>query len=954
MIPNLFFQNQRKRAVYFGNRQFLTPNFSKFLLGIFCLVFLGSGRQAHATLYYLSSTNGDDSRTAADAQNPNTPWATFATAISLAANGDSVQVLAGVYPQSNIQITKRIRFFGNVVGIGTGVGAGTGLKPVVSGTAFATDQSIFVVRATDVLIKNFNIKVNQTTVTRGIYGPQTGYSRIVIEDNLIEGTSNIIGINNVVFNSYGIHLGQLSTPTGADSVLIRRNVIAPESPTKNFFGRGVRMVGGLGMIGGLAPGDSNRIFGDYGIQLGGGSNGGRLQVRNNNIYSRSACVEMTFLRQGFRHTIANNTLQPFDTQIHFSLIEIKNNTSSANPPFIDIFENQFVNFYRFGVATTRSRRVNIFNNTFAPAADSLNYAFVLINTKQQTSGTDAPTSVETTITGNDFRDNGISGGSGIIVYNHNGNANPAFAQTTLGGAGPLANRFGRNIKTMFFLDTASGPSNNNQFWTNSPVTNMNPVNENFNLVENFFDMGSGFKRPSELSNVELVELEDKIVHKIETGMLGFVTVKLNHVFVTPNSFLAPFTTSASVQRALDAVGANDDFTVNIGASTYTGATTVTQSVVFDVAPSTFATLGPLEINGAGKTLSLNASLNLAGDLTLTSGVIDLLNANLTIQPGVAVIGGDLASHVRAVGNGYFVHAQLAGGTKRYPIGTLTKYAEVELSNLGVTDDIGLKVRDDVLSAGLTGTPVDSVVGSTYQIQEALAGGSNLRFSSRWAGADEKPNYNRTLNNIQQFNSGSWQTISTLPVPAVGNDPYSLTANINGSWSGQAVRIKGQPEIEGRLYYVDIATGDDGRTPTQAKNPNTPWRTIANSIAQTVSGDSIQVFAGTYPEHDLNVNKTLTILGNVIGVGTGTGTGTGVRPIVNGTSPTSTDTAIFVLRASNINIRNFNIKVDQVDISIGIDAPRSGFTGVVIEDNLIESTGDIVGNDDVKVMSHASL
>jgi len=713
------------------------------------------------------------------------------------------------------------------------------------------------------------------------------------------------------------------------------------------------MVGGLGMIGGLTPADSNRIFGDYGLQLGGGSSGGRLQVRNNNIFARSACVEMTFLRQGFRHTIANNKLQPMDTQIHSSLVEIKNNTSSANPPFIDIFENQFLNFYRFGVATTRSRRVSIFNNTFIPLADSTNYAHVLINTKQKTSGADLPTTVETTISGNDFRDNGISGGTGIVVYNHNSNANPAFTQTTLGGDGALANRFGRNIRTIFFLDTASGPSNNNAFWTNSPVTTMKPVDENFNLVENLFDMGSGFKRPSELSNLELLALEDKIVHKIETGILGLVTVKPNHVFITPNSFLTPFTTSPSVQRAVDAIGANDNFTLNMAAATYTGTTTVSQSAVFDVAPATSATLGSLEMNGVGKTLSLNAPIRLAGDLTLTSGVVDLQNSNLTIEPGVAVIGGNLAAHVRAVGDGYFVHAQLGGGTKRYPIGTLTRYSEVELSNLGTTDDVGLKVRDDVLSAGLTGTPVDSVVGITYQIQELVAGGSNLRFSPKWAAADEKPNYDRALNTIEQFNSGNWQTISSLPVPAVGNDPYTLTSNINGSWSGQAVRIKGQSEIAGRLHYV-ANTGDDSRTPTQAKNPNTPWRTIANAIAQTMSGDSIQVFAGTYPEHDLNVNKTLTLLGNVIGVGTGVGAGTGVRPIVNGTSPTSTDTAIFLLRAPNINIRNFNIKVDQENISIGIDAPRSGFTGLVIEDNLIESTGDIVGNNDVKVMSHAIL
>lgn len=955
MIQFLVSHREKNTDHSVRNWSILTPKFPKIFTSVFALLFLGVAWQANATLYYISSVNGDDGRSATEAQDPTTPWATFAQAISGASNGDSVQVLSGTYVETNIQINKRIKFFGNVVGIGSGVGAGTGVKPIMNGTAFSTEQSIFVVRATDVLIKNFNIKVNQTTVIRGIFGPQTGYSRIVIEDNLIESTSNIVGLNNVVFNSFGIHLGQLSTPTGADSVLIRRNIIGPESSTKNHFGRGVRMLGGLGMIGGLTPADSNRIFGDYGVQLGGGSNGGRLQVRNNNIFSRSACVEMTFLRQGFRHTIANNKLQPFDTQVHFTLVEIKNNTSSANPPFIDIFENEFRNFYRYGVATTRSRRVSIFNNIFRPAADSANYGHILINTKQQTSGTDQPTNVETTITGNDFGSNNVVGGTGIVVLNHNSSANPAFELTTIGGDDALANRFGRNLRTVFFLDTASGPSNLNPFWTNSPITTMKPVDENFNIVNNLFDMGSGPKRPADLSPVELLDLEDKIVHKIETNLLGFVTVKPNHVYVTPISFLSPFTTTPSVQRALDAVGTNDGFTLNLRRDTYPGIANVTTSINFDVAPNGVAELESLTMNGPGKILTMDDPLRISNALTLTAGVIDLTLWNLTLTPTATLSGGSLAAHVRAVSDGFFTYQNLSVTPKRFPVGTLTRYAEVELSNTGTADNIGVKVNDDVLSAGFTGTPVDSVVGITYQIQESAAGGSNLSFTARWRGADEKPFYDRSENVVQQFDLGSWRTVSATPVPATGSDPYSLTAAISGIWANQPIRIRGRfADIPGRLYYVDSITGLDSRTPSQAKNPNTPWRTIGNAIAQTVSGDSIQVFAGTYPEHDLVVNKSLTLLGNVVGVGVGPGAGTGVKPIINGTSPTSADTAIFVLRAPNINIRNFNIKVDQENISIGIDAPRSGFTGVIIEDNLIESTGDATPGNDVKVMSHAIL
>ncbi len=71
-------------------------------------------------------------------------------------------------------------------------------------------------------------------------------------------------------------------------------------------------------------------------------------------------------------------------------------------------------------------------------------------------------------------------------------------------------------------------------------------------------------------------IEDKIVHKIDDGALGFVLVKANQDFVTVNSFIAPATTAPSIQRGVNA--ASNGFTVNVNSGTYNEQVLVNKSV----------------------------------------------------------------------------------------------------------------------------------------------------------------------------------------------------------------------------------------------------------------------------------------------------------------------------------------------------------------------------------------
>lgn len=54
-----------------------------------------------------------------------------------------------------------------------------------------------------------------------------------------------------------------------------------------------------------------------------------------------------------------------------------------------------------------------------------------------------------------------------------------------------------------------------------------------------------------------------------------------------------------------------------------------------------------------------------------------------------------------------------------------------------------------------------------------------------------------------------------------------------------------PEAWAATFYVNEATGDDGRTPATAQDSLTPWKTLTHALANVASGDTVQVASGTY-------------------------------------------------------------------------------------------------------------
>src|SRR6059058_2197712 len=99
---------------------------------LFFILILSSGIRVNATNYYFSSSQGDDSRTSTQAQNPSTPWKSIDklnSFFSSVKSGDQILFKCGDTFFGAISTSKS----GTVSAPITFSSYGTGAKPIITG-----------------------------------------------------------------------------------------------------------------------------------------------------------------------------------------------------------------------------------------------------------------------------------------------------------------------------------------------------------------------------------------------------------------------------------------------------------------------------------------------------------------------------------------------------------------------------------------------------------------------------------------------------------------------------------------------------------------------------------------------------------------------------------------------------------------------------------------------------
>jgi hypothetical protein len=258
----------------------------------------------------------------------------------------------------------------------------------------------------------------------------------------------------------------------------------------------------------------------------------------------------------------------------------------------------------------------------------------------------------------------------------------------------------------------------------------------------------------------------------------------------------------TVQKNLTITGGGftaGSFTHNVGGNWLMTAGTLTSAgatINFKgTGAQTISSIGAfnnVNISKAIGTLALASPITISGTLAFGSDVsfpnskLQLLANNLTVNNNVT--NATSINYIIANSTGSLIQNIISGGSKIYPLGTATAYlpAIVTLTT-GTSDHFSVRVIGDAYVAGSSGpTQNTGVVTATWEITEAVTGGTtNASLSLQWPQPLEL-NFNRTLAKLAHFTAGAWDYGATTA--ASGSDPYTISRSGITSFSPFSVRM----------------------------------------------------------------------------------------------------------------------------------------------------------------------
>jgi hypothetical protein len=192
------------------------------------------------------------------------------------------------------------------------------------------------------------------------------------------------------------------------------------------------------------------------------------------------------------------------------------------------------------------------------------------------------------------------------------------------------------------------------------------------------------------------------------------------------------------------------------------------------------TIPSLEINNAAN-VTLTGNAKISGDLLFTSGKVLLGANNLTMGSAGTITTPTSAKYIVTNGAGKLAKTGLGAVAFAYPVGnSISSYSPVTITNSGTADEIAVRAFAGVLPGGSTGTAFSKeVVNATWDVSEAVAGGSNLSLTTTWSSTDELTGFDRSRAGISFYitspaASVGWDLLNSQTAAATGSNPYTYT------------------------------------------------------------------------------------------------------------------------------------------------------------------------------------
>ncbi|GEM_PF-333948 len=185
-------------------------------------------------------------------------------------------------------------------------------------------------------------------------------------------------------------------------------------------------------------------------------------------------------------------------------------------------------------------------------------------------------------------------------------------------------------------------------------------------------------------------------------------------------------------------------------------------------------------------LKTTADLLLADGMAITNDFNFVSDDNKVFLAGNDLTFGASATVTSYDDNEFFV----TGGTGKvkktdlgttpfvFPVGfdasTYNPLTLVQSGN-GTVDEFGVRVLENVLADGGTGIVLTAgVVDVSWEVTEAVAGGSDLTLTGQWAGTDDLTGFDRNDSGISRYDGAGWDLTNADAGTAAGTDPYTRT------------------------------------------------------------------------------------------------------------------------------------------------------------------------------------
>jgi hypothetical protein len=732
--------------------------------------------------------------------------ATIQAAIDASNNGDVINVCAGTYAE-NLIVSKEVQILGPNATIdpcsGTRVAEAI-LTTAVSDIAGSGAYSIVDVQASNVVIKGFTVDGDNTSITTGFTSTTTadidiatGITRYVTGNNLI--VSNNI-IKNVSYFGVELYDYPSGVPSAGNEVVNNQILdLGTYDATSGiaFWGGGVILYNNQ-----YTKVENNCMTNvRLGIQTGNfySANPGSSayqSISNNTIQSRRVGIfHNLHYSAASAYTISGNTLTTLDNSNDGGWRGVLLGSLSV----ASTLSNNTIN----GTGSTRPvvEGINVWNCQIAPAitGGSISNVHLGINVNNYEGYNSDANNTTASIDGVSISNASVAG---ILVNDNNSNTNAATVNAEikgntqinnssiglwLNGGDASASFTGATPATFTGQTTYIDQTNNG---TNAPAAFIDATAVNFDgqtgatatLAQNF-------------------AIENKINHKVDNSVLGFVRVKAAEAFVT--------TASGSVQRGINAASATD--IVNVDAGTFNESVNANKAISL-VGPNANVDCSGTRVAEAvitGLGGASNAAVAISADNVSVNGFsitnpTGSLGVNSTGTSGMSLTY-NLVSNVGTAISGTNVYGVLYTGSS------------AATSNLAITDNC----ISAISSSSLTGFS-SGAIGILQSTSTGVVTGVAIE---------------RNMINGVTVNNGNWPT---------GKIAYGVILNIGGNGNymtntGKIVNasIKNN-EISNLSGHITTGIGLEGNTENAA---------VENNIISNLSNTKTSALAGG--GYDLN-------------------------------------------------------------------------------------------------------